>query len=136
MKCIFCEIASSNAPSFNIYEDNEIISFLDLNPRSPGHTLVIPKAHYENFSEMTPAIFSAFFSRLQIIAMRVEKALGADGYNLICNNGRAAGQTVFHCHFHIIPRFYDDNLRFKMPILNYDNQKFKSTAELIKNTEL
>ena len=103
--CIFCKIAQHEIPSHIIYEDDIILAFLDVNPITQGHTLIIPKKHYANFS-VTPA---KTFARMQAFAARISKhydqILAPKGYNLLSNMHAAAGQSVFHVHLHLIPRY-------------------------------
>src|SRR4030042_4005904 len=102
--CIFCKIVAGQIPSVKVYEDEIIIAFLDIGPISDGHTLVIPKQHCESFDSCPSELLSKVAARLGKIANAVKKAVHSEGYNLLCNNGRAAGQFVNHLHFHIIPR--------------------------------
>ena len=108
--CIFCRIAKGEIPCAKIYEDDNVLAFLDLAPVHYGHTLVIPKSHHKDMLEVPSELGSAVFAALQKVAAAVMKATGAQGFNVMQNNGLAAGQTVFHIHWHIIPRFEDDGL--------------------------
>lgn len=103
--CIFCRIASGEIPSRKVYEDDLVVAFLDIAPVSPGHVLVVPKAHFNPLWNVPDEVLA----RLLSVAKRVAKALmdsslAPDGVNLFQTNGPAAGQTVFHVHFHVIPR--------------------------------
>ena len=106
--CIFCKIVSKEIPATIIYEDEEVIVFMDIGPIIKGHALVIPKKHYDPVTQ-TP---DDLLAKLHITAKRIAKAqmngLGADGVNIVQNNGTAAGQEVPHIHVHVIPRFEDD----------------------------
>jgi len=106
--CIFCKIVAGEISAIKIYEDEKILAFLDINPVDPGHTLVVPKKHYENFSETPNEFLSAMMPVIDKISKAAMKATGAEGFNLALNNGKAAGQVVFHTHFHIMPRFPGD----------------------------
>ena len=108
--CIFCKIINGEIPSTKIYEDKETYAFLDISPTNPGHTLVIPKRHSENFQEMTQNEIMAVFATAQQVAKAVVAGVNAEGYNLGMNNGKVAGQIVMHAHLHIIPRFPNDGL--------------------------
>ena len=108
--CIFCRIATGDIPCAKIYEDDNVLAFLDLAPVHPGHTLVIPKDHYKDMLEVPAELGTAVFAALQKVAGAVMKATGAQGFNVMQNNGLSAGQTMFHIHWHIIPRFDDDGL--------------------------
>jgi len=108
--CIFCRIAKGDIPCAKVYEDSDVLAFLDLAPVHPGHVLVIPKAHYADLlafpAELAPAVMAA----MKKVAAAVMKATGATGVNVMQNNGLSAGQTMFHIHWHIIPRFEGDGL--------------------------
>ena len=103
--CIFCQIVSGQIPSSKVYEDEEVLAFLDITQVTKGHTLVIPKKHYRNMLEMDAEAASSLFARVPKIAQQLREKLGASGVNIINNNEEAAGQTVFHTHVHLLPRF-------------------------------
>jgi len=136
MQCIFCDIVQKTAKAEILFEDEKIISFLDINPFNVGHSLVIPKTHYENFLDVPSDLFGEIFSVVQQLTKGVVNGLQADGYNILSNNGRAAGQSVFHCHFHIIPRFKTDGYKFKMDLKKYGNGEMNMIAEKIKSAIL
>ena len=133
MQCIFCDIVLKKEKAEILFEDENIISFLDINPFNVGHSLVIPKTHYENFLELPGELFSEILLAVQRISKGVVNGLQADGYNILSNNGRAAGQSVFHCHFHVIPRFKTDGYKFKMDLKKYGNGEMNLIAEKIKS---
>ncbi|MBP3729465.1 MAG: HIT family protein [Lachnospiraceae bacterium] len=108
--CIFCAIAAGEIPSVTVYEDEEVRAILDLAPGAEGHSLVLPKAHAANAAEMPEALFGHVMAVGAKIGEAQKKALGAEGYNLIQNNGEAAGQSVFHLHLHVIPRRKQDGV--------------------------
>lgn len=110
--CIFCAIADGEIPSFKIYEDDEVLAYLDINPFSEGHTLVIPKEHREGLLDADDALLAKLVSRVRKVAEHIKRTLPCDGFNILQNNGEAAGQTVRHIHFHIIPRRNGDPLTF------------------------
>ena len=103
--CIFCQIVSGQIPSSKVYEDEEVLAFLDITQVTTGHTLVIPKKHYRNMLEMDAEAASSLFARVPKIAKQLQEKLGSSGINIINNNEEAAGQTVFHTHVHLLPRF-------------------------------
>lgn len=106
--CVFCKIvAKGEIPSTEVYEDDAVYAFLDINPSMIGHTLVVPKAHYRDLFEIPDAELGVLGARVKKVAGAVKTALGADGINISMNNGASAGQIVFHAHLHIIPRFGD-----------------------------
>ncbi|WP_435196579.1 HIT family protein [Natronomonas sp. EA1] len=106
--CIFCQIIAGEIPSRTVYEDDDVFAFLDVNPMSRGHTLVIPKDHAQRIEELPEDQRAAVFTTLGKLAPAVEAAVDADGVNIGMNDGEAAGQEVMHTHGHIIPRFEGD----------------------------
>ncbi len=104
--CIFCRIAAGEAPSHRVYEDDEVLVFMDIRPVAEGHTLIIPKAHYENLFEATEDAMAAV-ARISVrIANAIKTVFEPDGVFVAQTNGVAAGQTVFHYHLHLIPRWH------------------------------
>jgi len=106
--CLFCQIARGERPSHTIFAGDGVVAFLDIFPCTPGHTLVIPRQHYASLAEMPAEEMGRLFQAAAMVATKVQSALGAAGFNLGINNGKAAGQEVFHVHIHIIPRYPDD----------------------------
>ncbi|MBO0769507.1 MAG: HIT family protein [Solirubrobacterales bacterium] len=108
--CIFCKIIAGELPAHKLYEDERTFAFLDVNPGSRGHLLVVPKTHAADILTVEPADLAAVATTAQAMAKHVKARLGADGVNIINSCGAAAWQTVFHLHFHVIPRYPDDGL--------------------------
>lgn len=108
-ECIFCKIAKGEIPSATLYEDEEFRVILDLGPANKGHALILPKAHYENLYDLPDEMAAHAMILVKKIATKMKGILNCDGYNLVQNNGEAAGQTVFHFHMHLIPRYTDDH---------------------------
>ena len=106
--CIFCAIAAGTLPAERVHEDERTVAFLDIYPAADGHVLVIPRAHAEDIHAADPADLAACARTAQLMAGRVSGALGCDGVTIMQSNGPAAGQTVFHYHVHVIPRFDRD----------------------------
>ena len=106
--CIFCMIAAGDIPSRRIYEDESCIAILDVNPAAEGHTLIIPKEHHKDITEVDEAVLGHLFGVAKMVGTRQKERLNADGFNVVQNNGAAAGQTVPHFHIHVIPRFEND----------------------------
>ena len=102
--CIFCKIAAGEIPSTTIYEDEDFRVILDIEPASKGHALILPKEHYANLYELDDALAAKALVVAKKVITQMTEVLGCDGYNVLQNNGAAAGQTVFHFHIHIIPR--------------------------------
>jgi histidine triad (HIT) family protein len=108
--CIFCAIVAGEAPSHTVDSDERTVSFMDINPATPGHALVVPKRHAENIHDIDPDDLSAVAVAAQRLADRMRTALEPAGINLIQANGRAAFQTVFHFHMHVVPRYAGDGI--------------------------
>ena len=108
--CIFCKIAAGDIPSATIYEDNDFRVILDIEPASKGHALILPKEHYANLYELSDELAAKALIVAKKVITKMTGILGCDGYNAVQNNGEAAGQTVFHFHIHLIPRYKDDNV--------------------------
>lgn len=109
-ECIFCKIINSSIPSVKVYEDADFLAFLDIHPVSPGHTLVIPKAHSDKLEDTPDEVVGRLYQLVKKLAKAVMIGTEATAYNLGLNNGVAAGQVVWHTHVHIIPRRKDDGL--------------------------
>jgi histidine triad (HIT) family protein len=106
--CIFCQIVAGDIPSRTVYEDTNVMAFLDANPLAPGHTLVIPKDHHERMEDLPADLAGEVLVELHKLVPAVQQAVDADGATVAFNNGEAAGQEVPHVHGHIVPRFDDD----------------------------
>jgi len=129
--CLFCKMVAGQIPVTKIYEDDVVLAFLDIGPISEGHTLVIPKQHYEQLHDCPAELIAQIASRLGKIAGAVSSAMNSDGYNILCNNGRAAGQVIEHLHFHIIGRNTDDGLFSRWPSYEYQAGQIESIAARI-----
>lgn len=106
--CLFCKIAAKQIPAEIVYEDKNTLAFLDVHPKAPGHTMVIPKSHYETILDMPEAEVGGIFSAVRLVSGAVSRALAADGLNIGINHKAAGGQVVNHLHVHILPRFAGD----------------------------
>lgn len=111
--CIFCKIANGEIPSATLYEDEDFRVILDLSPASKGHALILPKGHAANLFELPDDTAAKALVLAKKIGARLKDGLHADGFNVVQNNGEAAGQTVFHFHMHLIPRYQDDTVDVK-----------------------
>jgi histidine triad (HIT) family protein len=109
--CLFCKIVAGELPSLRVDEDERTVSFLDINPATPGHAIVIPRSHSADLLTIEPEDLAACTTAAQRLTQRSIDRLGAAGANLLNNCGSAAWQTVFHFHLHVIPRYADDPLR-------------------------
>lgn len=102
--CIFCKIVKGEIPAEKVWEDSKFLAFLDANPRIKGHSLVIPKKHFDTFMDLDKETSSNYFDAIKKTAETLIKKYNADGFNIVLNNGESAGQIIPHAHFHIIPR--------------------------------
>ncbi len=132
MDCIFCDIINKSASAEVLFENEKVISFLDIRPINYGHTLVITKNHFDNFLLVPDDELSELIRVTKVMSNAIIKGLNSEGFNIVANTGRAAGQSIFHFHFHIIPRFRNDNFSFKPNLKSYDNGSMKEFAEKIK----
>jgi histidine triad (HIT) family protein len=110
MSCIFCRIVDGDLPSRTVHETDETLAFLDANPLAPGHTLVVPKEHYETVDDLPPEAAGPVFETVSAVTPRIERAVDADATTIAVNNGTAAGQEVPHTHVHVVPRFDGDDV--------------------------
>ena len=131
LDCIFCKIIAGELPSSKVYEDDEVVAFLDIAPTRPGHTLIVPKAHCDNVTDCYPQVLAQMIQAAQKIAPAVVKATGADGFNLGVNSGAAAGQVIFHLHMHLIPRHKSDGLHL-WPSGQYKEGEKEQIADKIR----
>lgn len=123
--CIFCRIVRGELPCTKLYEDDEILAFMDIGPIMKGHALVIPKAHIDPLTNVPPPLLGRLMGIVQRIAAAQVAGLQADGFNVHQSNGACAGQVVPHVHFHVIPRFDQDGHRW-----NWNAQKYAGAEEL------
>ena len=128
--CVFCAIADGEIPSFKIYEDDIALAYLDINPFTKGHCLVIPKAHSPDLANTSDETLAAVIARVKKVAAHLKEALPCDGFNILQNNGEAAGQTVMHLHFHIVPRYGKEEIAFVSH--KGDMDELKALAERIR----
>ena len=110
-ECLFCKIVKGELPSSKIYEDGDTLAFLDLFPVNKGHSLVIPKEHYETIFDVPTESLAKVSSVMKNVADAVKKGVNSDGISIAQSNGKDAGQVIPHIHFHIMPRFKDDGLK-------------------------
>ena len=109
-KCIFCKIANGEIPSYTLYEDDMFKVIFDLSPVTKGHALLIPKNHYRNIFELDDACAEKALLTAKKVSIAMKKVLNCDGFNLLQNNEEIAGQTIFHFHIHLIPRYNNDGV--------------------------
>ncbi len=129
--CIFCKIAAGIIPSATVYEDDDFRAILDIAPAHKGHTILLPKAHAANIFELPEDIAAKTLPVVKKIAKAIKEETGCDGINVLQNNGEAAGQTVFHLHVHIIPRYKEDCILPTWPQGAYEDGEAAELAEKI-----
>lgn len=129
--CMFCKIAKGKVPSYKIYENKKVIAFLDINPIAKGHTLVIPKKHFENVFDCKDKILAEMIKATQKIALHYKEKLGCTGVNILNASGASAEQQVPHLHFHIIPRIEGDGHKI-WPVTEHVTENLERLAYEIK----
>jgi histidine triad (HIT) family protein len=132
MDCIFCNIVDHTEYAEVLYESDKVLSFLDINPVNFGHALVITKNHYPDFLSVPQDELDLALNVVQKISNVIKHKLKSDGFNIVINNGAAAGQTIQHFHFHIIPRFHNDDFMFKLNLKKYSDNMMKEYADIIR----
>lgn len=134
--CVFCKIAAGEIPSRKIYEDKDVIAIMDLSPTSKGHSLIIPKEHYTNIYDIDEDIAAKIMKVAKKLATKMTVALNCDGFNLLQNNGATAGQTMFHFHMHLIPRYEDaDNDMLHFTSVELTDAEMDTIRDTIVNTQ-
>lgn len=132
-KCIFCRITNGEIPSAKIYEDDDVVSFLDIAPANKGHALIITKKHFETLLDIPDDVICSLMSASKKVARAMYSALGNEGFNLLLNNKSVAGQVVPHAHIHIIPRFSGDGVRFSWASKIYKSKEIDEVRDKIKS---
>jgi histidine triad (HIT) family protein len=130
--CIFCKIITGELPGQIIDEDERTVAFMDISPATRGHALVVPRRHARDLLEIEPDELAATTLAAQRLARRIHERLGADGVNLLNSCGRAAWQTVFHFHVHVIPRYVDDPLRLPWVPAQGDAEEIAAAAAALR----
>ena len=130
--CIFCKIINKEIPSGIIYEDENVLSFLDIMPANKGHCLIIPKKHYEVLFDIPDNDLSELIKAVKKVGKALSLSIGNGAYNVVMNNGKEAGQVVNHAHVHIIPRFKDDRLRLSWSHKVYKEDEIEDYQNKIK----
>ncbi len=130
--CVFCRIVAGSIPSARIYEDDACIAFLDIGPLADAHLLVVPRQHYEWITDMPAQEVATVARRIPQLAQAVMKVTGAQGFNLLQNNGKVSGQAVPHVHFHIIPRREGDGLGYRWNAGKYPEGKLQQLQQALQ----
>lgn len=131
-ECLFCKIAEGTIPSTTIYEDDNFRVFLDVFPGTKGHTLIIPKKHVENIFELDEETAAKLFALATKVARAMKKQFNFQGMNVLQNNGKVAGQTVFHFHLHLIPRYEEDGVKIKWNSSEANTEELKELRDTIQ----
>ncbi len=129
--CIFCKIASGNIPCARVLETPDCVSFLDIAPLAPGHTLLIPRQHFADIISAPPELVTRLAVELPRLARAVIKSSGASGLNILQNTGASSGQAVFHMHLHLIPRREGDSLGFRWNAGSYGSGEAEAMQQRI-----
>ncbi|MFM7315886.1 MAG: HIT family protein [bacterium] len=130
--CLFCKIIAGKIPARKVWSDDNCIAFLDISPVNHGHFLVVPRHHHKDLTELPPEIASRVAAVLPLLARALVRSTGADGFNVVINNGPVAGQTIFHGHWHLIPRFRDDPVNWPWPHGSYSGDEMNQVAFAIE----
>lgn len=130
--CIFCKIVSGEIPSETIYENSKFKVIMDIAPANKGHVLILPKEHFDNIYDIDTATAGELFQLAAMTARALKSVLDCDGMNILQNNGTVAGQTVFHFHMHIIPRYEGDTVNVGWKELSYKDGEMEQLREAIR----
>ncbi len=130
--CVFCRIAAGDIPATKVFEDDRCLAFMDIGPLADGHTLLIPKPHYEVLWDMPAEEVAHLAAKLPALGAAVRDAVDAQGVNVLQNNGRVSGQAVMHVHFHVIPRREGDGLGYRWLAKESDPDVLARQAEAIR----
>ncbi len=130
--CIFCKIIAGEIPASTVYEDEDFKAIIDIFPAAKGHVIILPKKHCDNLYELDEDIAAKALSVAKKIAIAVKEELDCDGINLVQNNGEAAGQTVFHFHMHVIPRYSSDKVQITWTQGTYEDGEANALASSIR----
>lgn len=133
--CIFCKIINNEIPCYKVYETDKVIAFLDISQVTIGHTLVVPKKHYENVFALDGEIAGDLFEAVIEVSKMLKKGLGINDLNIINNNGSIAGQTVNHFHIHLVPRYKTDGVSFTIPPKEVNHNQIKQLLDQILSNQ-
>lgn len=131
--CVFCKIIAGEIPSSVLYEDEDLKVIMDIAPAAKGHAIILTKKHFTNLFELEDDVSRKVLPVARKVALAMKKELECDGINFLQNNGEAAGQSVFHIHFHLIPRYLNDNVKISWTPGKYEDGEAKELAERIAN---
>ena len=129
--CVFCDIISGKIPCFKVYESDNVLAFLDISQATKGHTLIIPKKHYESIFDLDDTVAKEIITVAKKIALLMKKNLNIDSVNLLNNSGKTAGQEVNHFHLHVIPRYSSNDVNITATVHDFDAIKLANTLETL-----
>lgn len=130
--CIFCKLANGEIPTNSIYEDDDFKVILDASPATKGHALILPKEHFDNIYEVDDAVAAKIMPLAKKLATHMTEKLHCDGFNILQNNGEAAGQTVFHLHVHLLPRYSGEKAILEWDHLEFSDEEMAEIRDLLK----
>ena len=130
--CEFCKIVRGESPTELLYQNQKAIAILDINPIHYGHVLVMPRSHYPTFLEVPEEELPDLIKATKIVSHAIVGSLKPQGFNIFSNNGTAAGQSVFHFHMHVTPRYTDDNIQFILKLKKYSNKDMALYASRLR----
>ena len=131
-ECIFCKIVKGELPCAKVYEDGEVLGILDIYPINKGHSLIFTKQHFKDIYDVPDAMLSSLALVTKAVSLATKKALACDGINIVQNNERPAGQLIFHIHYHVIPRFSHDGMRFDTDRKKYEGNEMGEYSKKIR----
>lgn len=132
INCIFCKISAGEIPSYTIYEDDKFRAIFDLSPATKGHAIILPKEHFRNIFELDNEFAKEALLVAKKISIAMKEVLNCDGVNILQNNEEAAGQTVFHFHIHLIPRYINDGVNLSWTVGELDKANAETVAAAIR----
>ena len=130
--CIFCKLVNGEIPTNSIYEDDDFKVILDASPATKGHALILPKEHFDNIYEVDDAVAAKIMPLAKKLATHMTEKLHCDGFNILQNNGEAAGQTVFHLHVHLLPRYFGEKAILEWDHLEFSDEEMAEIRDLLK----
>ena len=132
INCTFCHIIRGESSAEILYANEHAVAILDINPIHLGHVLIIPRTHAETFVDVPENELHSLIQATQVISRAIVESFAPHGFNIFSNNGKAAGQSVFHCHFLVTPRYDDDNIQFVLKLKKYDTDEMAKYAGIIR----
>ena len=129
--CIFCKIVNGGIPSYTVYQDDDTLAFLDINPNTQGHTLVIPKKHAANITDMDDKDIASLFRTVRKVVSGLQATINPEGFNLVVNHGEVAGQVIHHFHCHVIPRNTGDGIEYEFRGITPSPEEFQELARKV-----